>query len=193
MSNGGTSQKKPSFDVLFEISKYALDNEWDLFKVLDSKARIILTASTTILSIYIGILIFFSDSIIKTSSLIEVINVYYWVIISPLALFIFLTSLNLVLSIYYSLNCLKITDFARAPDPIEVTNKFKYKDEIRTKLAVTKSMMKAWYKNHNGFNLDKQEDTNKSFVSLYRAIIFLIISLFYVGILILCYNLYGVI
>jgi len=121
MSNGNPSQKKPSFDILFEISKYALDNEWDLFKVLDSKARIILTSSTTILSIYIGILIFFSNSLIKTSSLMGIIDGYYWVIIFPLALFIFLTSLNLVLSIYYSLNCLKITDFARAPDPIELT------------------------------------------------------------------------
>lgn len=187
---GGTSLKGPSIDTIYESTRYSLDNEWNLFESYDRKASTLLASSTTIISIYIAINIFIS-SIIKKPDLIFSQNGYsYLLVIVIIVIFVLATSYFIMNAIWSAIECLNIVEFIRTPNPIELSKSCKTQTELVTKVAIIKSMMKTWSRNHDFFNVDKARCLRKSLNCLKTGIIFLIVSFAVDWILIIVYNLF---
>ncbi len=189
---GGTSLKKSSIDSIYESSRYSLDTEWDLFKSYDGKASTIMAASTTIVSIFLGINIFISDLIKKPATIYSPMGYSFLVVLLVVIFFAVLTSQFLVRAIWSCLNCLNKVEFIRSPNPIRLAEKYYDKNELLTKVAIIKGTMQAWAKNHDFHNVDKVGCIISALGLLKLGIAFLITSLAVDWVIITVYNLYYV-
>jgi len=182
--------KKPSLDVLYEATRYSLDTEWDLFKHYDSKASTLLAASTTILSIYIGVQIFIINLIEWPNSLFTT-NFYRYVLtIIIIIFFSVITSRHLLGAIWAALDCLKQVEFKRVPNPVRLKEVFFDKTDLDAKVSILKEMIESWLKNHDVFNVKKARSIISSFYHLRLGIMFLIISIVIDGMLLSIYRMF---
>ena len=187
---GGSSLKDRSINTIYESSRYSLDTEWDLFKSYDGKASTIMTASTTIVSIFLAINIFVSDLIKKPISINSPMGYSFLLVLGIIIILTIFTSQFLIRAIWSCLNCLNKVEFIRSPNPIRLAEKYFDKNELSTKISIIKGNMQAWSKNHDFYNVDKAGCILNALGLLKLGIAFLIASLAIDWVIITVYNLY---
>jgi len=190
MNNIEVPAKKPSLDVIYESTKYSLDNEWDLFKHYDTKASTLLAGATTILSVFIGIQTYIINLINRPESIESPTFYQYLLVIGIILFFSIVTARFLIGSIWSAITCLNQVEFRRVPNPVRLKQVFFNKTDLDTKVAILKEMIESWSKNHDIYNVKKAKSIVSSFSNLRLGIIFLITSITIDGILLSLYGIY---
>ena len=158
---------KGSSEILFELAKYSLSHQWDIFKHTDTNISTVLATSGTILSIFLGIQIY-AFSILEKIEVLSLQNVV------SLLLFATVTGC-LFFSIIFDLNALKYYVTYHI-DPVEAIHHFKNKSKSKARDAAIVDLSGLWLKNQYILNFKKIINIRRAFNLLIIGLLLLIPS-----------------
>lgn len=156
-----------NIDLLFDLSKYSLDHQWDVYKHNEIKSTTIAVITVTIFSLFLGVQI-------KEFGIIGIMTKLSCMqnIVATL-LFIFIM-LCLIVTIYYNLLDLGYFRVFHI-DPIESISRMKNMEESKSKPYVIINFARLWFKNQY-FIGEKNKYRRRAFKSLIIAIISMVPS-----------------